>query len=83
VFDIITATTASSDKGVTVVFNYNSTEPYNYSIVDMTGRVIVAKGNNSAEPGANVIDIPASLSKGVYQIILQNSSKVVSKKFFY
>ncbi|MBK8873273.1 MAG: T9SS type A sorting domain-containing protein [Bacteroidetes bacterium] len=83
VFDIITATTTSSELGVTVVFNYNSNEPYKYSIVDMTGRTIVTKDNNPAEPGANVIDIEADLSKGVYQIVLQNSNKVVTKKFFY
>lgn len=83
VFDILTATTTSSELGVTVVFNYNSNEPYKYSIVDMTGRTIVSKDNNPAEPGANVIDIEAALSKGVYQIVLQNSSKVVTKKFFY
>ncbi|MBP9084401.1 MAG: T9SS type A sorting domain-containing protein, partial [Bacteroidia bacterium] len=68
---------------VTVVFNYNSNEPYKYSIGDMTGRTIVTKDNNPAEPGANVLDIEADLSKGVYQIVLQNSNKVVAKKFFY
>jgi len=82
-FDIVTTSISSTDKGLTVVFNYNSTEPYSYRILDMTGRIIVAKDRNTAVEGLNVIDIDASLAKGVYHIILQNNSKVVSRKFFY
>jgi hypothetical protein len=82
-FDIISTTVSSTDFGVTVVFNYNSNEPYSYKVMDVMGKVIVAKASNPAEPGANVIDIPANLSKGVYHIVLQNSEKTVSRKFFY
>ncbi len=82
-FDIVTATVSSSELGMTVVFNYDSHEPYSYRIVDMLGQVIVAKDRNPAEPGVNVIDIDASLSRGAYQIILQNSEKMVTRKFFY
>jgi hypothetical protein len=82
-FDIVTATVSSSEMGLTVVFSYDSNEPYSYRIVDMLGKVIVAKDRNPAEPGINVIDIDAKLSKGAYQIMLQNNEKVVSRKFFY
>ncbi len=83
VFDIVTTTISPTDRGLTVVFNYNSTEPYSYRIMDMTGRIIVAKDRNAAVDGLNVIDIDADLAKGAYHIILQNNSKVVSRKFFY
>jgi hypothetical protein len=82
-FDIISTTVSSSDLGVTVIFNYNSEEPYSYKVMDVMGQVVVAKANNPGQPGANVIDIPANLSKGVYHIVLQNSEKTVSRKFFY
>jgi hypothetical protein len=83
VFDIVTAVVSSTDKGLTVAFSYNTTEPYSYRIIDMTGRQIVAKDKNVAVPGYNVIDIDVSLARGVYQIILQNSEKTVSRKFFF
>ncbi|MDQ3051685.1 MAG: T9SS type A sorting domain-containing protein [Bacteroidota bacterium] len=83
IFDIVTTTISPTDRGLTVVFNYNSTEPYSYRIMDMTGRIIVAKDRNAAVDGMNVIDINADLAKGAYHIILQNNSKVVSRKFFY
>lgn len=83
VFDILTTTVSASDNGLNVVFNYNSTEPYSYRIMDMTGRIIVAKDRNAATEGLNVIDINTTLAKGAYHIILQNSEKIVSRKFFY
>jgi hypothetical protein len=82
-FDIVTAMVEPTERGLTVVFNYNTTEPYSYRIIDMTGRLIVSKDKNSATPGHNVIEIDVDLAKGTYQIILQNSEKVVSRKFFY
>jgi hypothetical protein len=82
-FDIVSASVTSNQDGLTVVFSYDSNLPYSYRIIDMAGRVIVAKDRNPAEPGMNVIDITTSLAKGVYQVILQNDEKVVSKKFFY
>jgi hypothetical protein len=82
-FEIVTATISSSENGLTVVFNYDTNEPFSYRIIDMTGRVVVAKDRNPGEPGINVIDIDATLAKGPYQIMLQNNDRVVSRKFFY
>jgi hypothetical protein len=82
-FDIITTTVSPSENGLSVVFNYNSKQPYSYRIMDMTGRIIIAKDKNPAVEGINVIDINVSLAKGAYYIVLQNNEKVVSRKFFY
>ncbi len=83
VFDIVNATVSAAEMGVNVVFNYNSDEPVNYRIMDMSGRIIVGKDRVAASPGLNVIDIDAFLSKGAYQIIITNSEKSVARKFFY
>jgi hypothetical protein len=82
-FDIVTASVKPSIQGITVFFNYDSQEPYSYMVVDMQGRVIVKEDNQRAAEGLNILEINASLSKGVYQVVLQNSSKVVSRKLFY
>lgn len=82
-FDIVTASVKPSIQGITVFFNYDSQEPYSYMVVDMQGRVIVKEDNQRAAEGLNVLEINAPLSKGVYQVVLQNSSKVVSRKLFY
>ncbi len=82
-FDIVAAFLSTSDKSVTIVFNYNSNEPYSYGILDMTGRVIITKDRNIATEGINTIEIVADLAKGAYQLILQNSEKMVAHKFFY
>lgn len=82
-FDIVTATAANAEKGLIVEFDYNSDETYKYSVVDMLGKVLATNDKNVAQPGRNKIEIDVKLSQGVYQIILQNSEKVVSKKFYY
>lgn len=82
-FEIVTATISSSESGLQVVFNYDSEEPVNYRIIDMTGRVVASKDRNPATPGLNVIDIDVTLAKGAYQIILMNRDKQVTRKFFY
>jgi hypothetical protein len=82
-FEIVTALITSNQQGITVVFDYDTNEPYNYTIVDMLGQVVTAKGNNKAVKGVNVIDIPVNMSSGIYQIVLQNSTKTVSRKIMY
>ncbi|HMT30967.1 MAG TPA: T9SS type A sorting domain-containing protein, partial [Bacteroidia bacterium] len=82
-FDIVTATATNSEKGLIVDFDYNTDEPYKYSVVDVLGKVIATQDKNVAQPGRNRIEIDVKLSQGVYQIILQNSEKVVSKKFYF
>jgi type IX secretion system substrate protein len=83
VFDIVTASVAPSAQGVTVIFNYNSREPYSYMVVDLQGRVVVQQDNQKASEGLNVLEINTTLSRGVYQVVLRNSQKVVSRKLFY
>lgn len=82
-FEIITTMLSPGNNGLSVMFSYNSDEPYSYRIMDMTGRLITAKDKNEAVDGLNVINIEADLSKGAYYLLLQNSSKVVTRKFFY
>jgi len=82
-FDIVTATAVNAELGLIVEFDYNSEETYKYSVVDMLGKVLATQDKNVAQPGRNKIEIDVKLSQGVYQIILQNSEKVVSKKFYY
>jgi hypothetical protein len=82
-FEITTAIVSPTNNGITVTFNYNSNEPYTYTVMDMLGQIVVTKANNPATPGLNVIDINTSLSKGVYQVVLQNSQQTVTRKLFY
>jgi hypothetical protein len=82
-FDILTATASNSEKGLIVEFDYNSEEPFKYTVVDMLGKVLAVQDKNVAQPGRNRIEIDVKLSQGVYQILLQNSEKVVSKKFYF
>jgi hypothetical protein len=82
-FEIVTALITTNQQGITVVFDYDSSEPYNYLIIDMLGQVVTSQGNNKAVKGVNVIDIPVDMSSGIYQIVLQNSTKTVSRKIMY
>ena len=50
--------------------------------MDMAGREVV-NGKFTATAGLNALEIDAYLAKGAYQILLQNSTKSVSRKFFY
>jgi len=81
-FEIVTATVSSTESGISVVFSYDSEEPVVYRIMDMAGREVV-NGKFTATTGLNALEIDAYLAKGAYQILLQNSSKSVSRKFFY
>jgi len=82
-FEIITSILKPSQQGVTIIFHYNSNEPLNIRIIDMTGRLVYSKDKYAAEKGYNNFDINVELAKGVYQIILQNSEKVETRKFAY
>lgn len=82
-FNIITSIVKPAEEGLTIVFNYNAEEPISYRIIDMTGRLIIANTKFPAVKGYNNLDINIGLAKGVYQIVLQNSEKVLTKKFVY
>jgi hypothetical protein len=82
-FGIVSASVQQSTQGITLVFNYDSSEPYSVEVVDMLGRVVGASSNNPANPGLNVMDIKADLASGMYQVILRNSTQVDTKKIFY
>jgi hypothetical protein len=65
------------------VFDYNSDEPFNYTLIDMQGKMVTAKGNNKAVKGVNILEIPVNLSHGIYNIVLQNSQETVTRKIMY
>lgn len=82
-FDIVTASVKPSAQGITVFFNYDSQEPYSYMLVDLQGRVVAGESNQKAAEGFNMLEINAPISHGIYQVVLQNSEKVVTRKLFY
>ncbi|HEX5000973.1 MAG TPA: GEVED domain-containing protein [Bacteroidia bacterium] len=82
-FGIVSATVTTSTLGISLLFNYDSNEPYTVQVVDMMGRVIAATSDNPASPGLNVMEIKAVLASGIYQVILSNSTQVDTRKIFY
>ncbi len=81
---VITSVYSEANAGaVNIEFNYDSSEPLTVIITDAAGRVIATKASLSAQPGINVLRIPQNISRGLYFITLQNSEKVVSRKFVY
>jgi hypothetical protein len=82
-FDIVTASVQPSTQGITVYFNYDTQLPYSYLLIDLQGRIVAREDNLRAAEGFNILEINAPLSKGVYQIVLQNTEKVVTRKLFY
>jgi len=82
-FEIVQTIISPTDQHISVVFNYNSDEPCRYRIMDMTGRMIYSRDKNEAVQGVNVFDVNLDLSRGAYYMVLENSSKVITRKFFY
>ncbi|MDQ3051684.1 MAG: GEVED domain-containing protein [Bacteroidota bacterium] len=82
-FEILTTISSPTEHELSVVFQYNSDEPYNYRIIDMTGRILSASSRSDATKGINTIDIGVDLSRGAYYLVLQNEKEVVTRKFFY
>ena len=77
----ITNVAANADAGtVTVNFIYDAAGPYNYIVTDVTGKVI-AKGDAIASSGLNQIQIPATISTGIYIISIRNQTEAVTEKF--
>jgi hypothetical protein len=83
VFEIVTASVAPTAEGITIIFNYDSQEPYSFMVIDMQGRVVAKKDNQRAIEGLNVLKVNANLARGVYQVVLRNTQKVVTRKLFY
>jgi hypothetical protein len=81
IFDIVTMITKPGEQGLSVAFNYNSDEPLSCRIYDITGRLIFDEEKYEAVRGFNNIDIDVKMAKGVYQVVLQNSEKVITRKF--
>lgn len=73
----------SSSNDVNVDFVYNSEEPLDVMITDLTGRVIMKQSNMAATVGSNRIRLSQKLTRGIYFVTLQNSEEVVSRKFIY
>jgi hypothetical protein len=82
-FGIVSASILPSAKGITILFHYDSNEPYSVEVVDMLGHIVGASSNNPGNPGLNMMDIKADLASGMYQVILRNSTQVDTKKIFY
>jgi hypothetical protein len=76
--------TASPGAGTLEVwFNYDSNEPYTYSVVDIIGKTLVTKSNNAGSPGLHSFTIPVSMSKGIYFVVIENNHKKVASKVVY
>ncbi len=73
----------NNENSLTVVFNYNSNLPYNYRLMDMTGRVIESGERLNGTEGINYLEIKRSLARGVYTIVISNESETVSRKFVH
>ena len=73
----------SASNDVNVDFVYNSEEPLDVMITDLTGRVIMKQSNMAATVGSNRIRLSQKLPHGIYFVTLQNSEEVVSRKFIY
>ena len=82
-FGILSATSSESHQVMTVVFNYDSSEPFTIQVVDMTGRVIVSKSWEEGISGAHAVTFEGPQARGVYQVILRNSSQADTRMIFY
>jgi hypothetical protein len=58
-----------------LVFDYNTDEPLDYALLDISGRMIAARRGVSATPGINFITLDLSdLAAGLYTVRLSNRS---------
>jgi hypothetical protein len=73
----------SNESSITVVFNYNSDLPYNYRLLDITGRVIDSGERLNGTEGINYLEIKRNVARGVYTILISNEAETVSRKFVY
>jgi hypothetical protein len=83
-FEITSVNADVSNSSVDVMFYYDNSLPLTYTLMDVTGRIIVAdeKMDNTIE-GLNLLHIDKSLSSGLYTIILRNATGIQSRKFVY
>jgi|GEM_PF-2624071 len=70
------------DPSSSIVFDYNSNEPLQVLVYDLTGRLVLSKSSVAAYEGINVLplDLP-SLASGIYTLKLQNTKEEVSYRF--
>ncbi len=80
-FDILTISHQNA-KAMTVIFESDASQPYSLKLMDATGRIISSNNNLWADEGINYLELNVPLDAGIYSVMLQNSSKVVTRKFF-
>lgn len=71
----------NNNNSFTVVFNYNSTLPYSYKLIDVTGRIIDSGERLSGTEGMNYLEINRDVAAGIYTIIINNDVETASRKF--
>ncbi len=82
-FAISYITAAPGANSLEVWFNYDSNEPYTYSVVDIIGKTLVTKSGNAGSPGLHSFTIPVNMSKGIYFVVIENNHKKVASKVVY
>jgi len=83
VFDI-KYVSVSSENSIDVIFDYDSNQPVNYVLYDLTGRMVANGTRSNVDKGIYMLKMDGSkLAHGMYMITLRNKDKVVSKKFVY
>ncbi len=69
-------------ENLDIYFDYNSNEPVDFYLIDMTGRIVTQTLGLNANEGINILTLQSSLlSHGMYVIQLKNNNKVVAHKF--
>ena len=64
----------------TLSFNSNASSMYNLKVMDLTGRLIVAKSGEAAE-GENTLEFDLnSIAKGIYILMLENNGTINKAK---
>ncbi|MBK8848184.1 MAG: hypothetical protein IPO27_17270 [Bacteroidetes bacterium] len=71
------------EHALIVAFNYNSELPYNYTMMDLMGRIISKGEHMLATKGRNEIRLPFDAARGVYLISIYNEKEADTRKFNY
>jgi hypothetical protein len=82
-FGIVSASVKAGENKITLIFHYDSSEPYSVVVTDVAGRVVAAVSDNPENTGLNVMEINAEISSGVYTVTLRNSKQSDTLKLVY
>lgn len=81
-FQITSVAPNANTGSLSVQFVFDGNGPYDYILTDVMGKVI-ATGKSVALEGANQLEIPASISTGLYMITIQNVNSAQTAKFHF